>query len=468
MNIYLNDLEDALASHGILFTQYHNSNPFFSQVQWMVSYKQMTANTLYVCQDLTRGKTAIVLENKVTLLSNCTPEEALTKILEYLQFYQSRESKMIDHILKQDSLLKFLNTAEELFGCPLFLVDASNRLLEYSAGATSALPQISNYLRYYDQLKPLEHQITSNVTDFSDTIPGEENHILSSRLWHGSRYLGRICIYHYCAPVREGVLSKLETVMKYLNILLTITTQQYFATSYISSALRDICSGHFTDWSTLKSELCTSSWHASHSLRILSVGSCNDSTQLNEIQDSLLNLNLPCYLFCDDTRIVILGNETIQPGLVRILQNVIHRMDIPLHIGVSGIVDSLENIPHYLRQSDFAMKLAKHRGNTMEIAQHSAFIVYREILKQEKQHRSWVHPDLIALRKYDQENGTQLLPTLSVYLVSGCSYDQTAHTLKLHPNTIRYRIRKATELIAHNIYDPQDRENLLASLALIP
>jgi len=42
--------------------------------------------------------------------------------------------------------------------------------------------------------------------------------------------------------------------------------------------------------------------------------------------------------------------------------------------------------------------------------------------------------------------GPALLDTLSTYLEQGSSLEKTARMLFVHPNTVRYRLRRVTEL----------------------
>jgi DNA-binding PucR family transcriptional regulator len=45
--------------------------------------------------------------------------------------------------------------------------------------------------------------------------------------------------------------------------------------------------------------------------------------------------------------------------------------------------------------------------------------------------------------------GSPLLDTLATYLEQGCSLEATARLLFVHPNTVRYRLRRVSELTGH-------------------
>lgn len=64
-----------------------------------------------------------------------------------------------------------------------------------------------------------------------------------------------------------------------------------------------------------------------------------------------------------------------------------------------------------------------------------------------------------------RDAGTSLLRTVSAYLDSGSSLEGTARVLFLHPNTVRYRLRKAADACGLDPADP--REGFTLHVALV-
>ncbi len=63
-----------------------------------------------------------------------------------------------------------------------------------------------------------------------------------------------------------------------------------------------------------------------------------------------------------------------------------------------------------------------------------------------------------------EEAGGSVLETLSAYLGTGRSLEAAARTLYVHPNTVRYRLRKVSEITG---WDPLDaRESFVLQVAL--
>jgi DNA-binding PucR family transcriptional regulator len=62
--------------------------------------------------------------------------------------------------------------------------------------------------------------------------------------------------------------------------------------------------------------------------------------------------------------------------------------------------------------------------------------------------------------------GPTLLHTVDAYLESGGVLETCAKTLFVHPNTVRYRLRRATELTGRNAANPRDALVLRVALTV--
>jgi DNA-binding PucR family transcriptional regulator len=62
--------------------------------------------------------------------------------------------------------------------------------------------------------------------------------------------------------------------------------------------------------------------------------------------------------------------------------------------------------------------------------------------------------------------GSALVDTLATYLEQGSSLEATARMLFVHPNTVRYRLRRVTELTGFTPSDGRDGFALWTSIVL--
>ncbi|MFJ3668923.1 PucR family transcriptional regulator [Streptomyces sp. NPDC090106] len=95
-----------------------------------------------------------------------------------------------------------------------------------------------------------------------------------------------------------------------------------------------------------------------------------------------------------------------------------------------------------------------------------AAVVLDEILDllTEHGHPGTHDPALDVLTAYDRRHGTDLAPSLLLYLDAFGDVAKVAERLHIHPNTLRHRVRRAAELTGIDLDDPEQR--LVALLQL--
>lgn len=79
--------------------------------------------------------------------------------------------------------------------------------------------------------------------------------------------------------------------------------------------------------------------------------------------------------------------------------------------------------------------------------------------------RKCVDPRLLELLEADARNGTEYLRTLFVFWEHRCDRDAAAGELRIHRNTLGYRLRRIEELLACSLSDPRAVTALHVSLA---
>lgn len=78
-----------------------------------------------------------------------------------------------------------------------------------------------------------------------------------------------------------------------------------------------------------------------------------------------------------------------------------------------------------------------------------------------------MHPTLLALQEYDCQHHTEFYCTLRCYLYEERSVKRSAARLKIHKNTLLFRIKKISELINLNLEDTNTRTNLILAFLLM-
>lgn len=76
------------------------------------------------------------------------------------------------------------------------------------------------------------------------------------------------------------------------------------------------------------------------------------------------------------------------------------------------------------------------------------------------------HPAINILQNYDRVNNTELLNTLDAYLKYNYSQNQTAEYLHIHLNSLKYRLRRITEISNIDFKDSEEMFYLRLSLSI--
>ena len=119
-----------------------------------------------------------------------------------------------------------------------------------------------------------------------------------------------------------------------------------------------------------------------------------------------------------------------------------------------------------MRQAEHALDLGLRIGRAGEVIAYDDLGVYRLLLQIGDLHQLWQFADdvLGPLIEYDATHKLDLVRTLSVYLSQHASLKQSARVLRVHANTISYRMHRIEQLTPLDLADPDDR--LLAHVAV--
>ena len=134
--------------------------------------------------------------------------------------------------------------------------------------------------------------------------------------------------------------------------------------------------------------------------------------------------------------------------------------------GVSELVTAPELAPHGLRQAEQAIDLGIRLERAGQLIRYEDLGIYRLLLQigDMSQLSLFAAEVLGPLLDYDATHKVDLITTLSTYLSQHESLKQTARLLRLHVNTVAYRIQRVQQLTELDLADPEER--LLAHVAM--
>jgi hypothetical protein len=151
----------------------------------------------------------------------------------------------------------------------------------------------------------------------------------------------------------------------------------------------------------------------------------------------------------------------------KIIARVEQSLDVRLLAGIGSSVEGLTDVPRSRRSAEQAVKVLRERGGAepvVHVDDVHAHAVLSELLDLAAEHPGFRQSGLAELLELDDERAAKHAETLRAYLDSWGDMAAAARRLEVHPNTLRYRIRRILETTGLELEDPDQR--LVAELQL--
>jgi len=169
---------------------------------------------------------------------------------------------------------------------------------------------------------------------------------------------------------------------------------------------------------------------------------------------------------------VDLQPENSKTGIERLAEQILTKAKLRLgtrrlDIGVGRIYSTPLDIFKSFQEAKVALELGLLMGTPSAIPFFSdlglARILYHHDLQELKE---FYRETLGLLETYDEEHGNELMASLEQYLLNQCNLKATANSLYLHPNTLRYRLKKIEEILQKHLDDFDTKLNLMTAFKI--
>jgi sugar diacid utilization regulator len=150
-----------------------------------------------------------------------------------------------------------------------------------------------------------------------------------------------------------------------------------------------------------------------------------------------------------------------------VVANELARYDCAAAVGVSSVVTAPHQLPAARLECLDAARLGARIGLRIVVADaHWAEIALARIAPTLPQCLTVENP-VSRLVSYDAANGTPFAQTVHGWLQRNCDTAATAAALGVHPNTLRYRLRRASQLSGLDLEDAASRAIALLVLGVV-
>ncbi|MBB4917870.1 PucR family transcriptional regulator [Streptosporangium saharense] len=173
----------------------------------------------------------------------------------------------------------------------------------------------------------------------------------------------------------------------------------------------------------------------------------------------------------DGCAYAIVAADSVTPLLRRITADVLARIPDRLggqwRAGIGRVVSSVALAPTSARQAEEALRALCGPYARAEVGHHeelSAALFLMDVDVSVRAKPSLYGEPLGVVAAHDARHGTHYVRSLRVWVAAHYDVPRAADTLSLHPNTLRYRLRRIGELI--DLDDPDTRLVLALQLRL--
>jgi len=128
---------------------------------------------------------------------------------------------------------------------------------------------------------------------------------------------------------------------------------------------------------------------------------------------------------------------------------------VKINIGIGRYYESIENLPKSYKEALEALNLGKKIVGSGKVIHFNDLGIYKLLLdvSDKNQLKDFALNYLQPLIKQDEQHGTELIATLEAYLRNDKKICKTAKELFVHRNTIRYRIKKISDILGIDMSD---------------
>jgi hypothetical protein len=177
----------------------------------------------------------------------------------------------------------------------------------------------------------------------------------------------------------------------------------------------------------------------------------------NHTQRLLLARDVEAMLHCvafemDETTGFLVAEELLSDLIAQVEQG-FERREI-VSVGISMPIADVRHLPSAYRQAAFARDYEKGPG--VRFCHDLALPFLLRTMLNEPAVHDLLHPAIGMLEAYDARSESELLRTLKVFIACGCSQSESAKRLHIHLNTLKYRLKRISELTAIDLSDHQD------------
>ncbi|HWQ40928.1 MAG TPA: helix-turn-helix domain-containing protein [Desulfosporosinus sp.] len=139
----------------------------------------------------------------------------------------------------------------------------------------------------------------------------------------------------------------------------------------------------------------------------------------------------------------------------------------PFQYGLGNLYDSARYLHRSFQEARSALELGKLFNNPHRLVSFQDLGIMRLLHRLDRQELEDYRSEVLGpLLKFDKESNLALEETLLMYFACDTDLNAAGEKLYLHPNTLRYRLKKATEILGRDLSSLENQVNLFLALKI--
>lgn len=371
---------------------------------------------------------------------------------------------LMNALFSGKGLQYLVDTASDIFGNPIYVVDLQHKYLAISSGIfpDNAFHSKENQPHYieeegiqYIRKNRINEKVRKNKLPiyFFNELVGQGT--LISAIQIDGIEVGHIMVQESEHKFRDTDAEFLYYFSKLVSIELqknsVFTDNKGVMYSYF---LADLLKNPDSNIMAVKKRLKTLGFQLKSDFYILAIPATSyhsSSLKLEIILQTIKNILIgSLYVVYENTIVFLISKDKYQPFSEYELERLHDFLETnQLKAGISNFFSKLEEAPRFYKQALDAVKLGTHMNVQTPVYYYRDYYIYqlfRSYEKEDKELQYLIHPGVMQLFLYDQEKGTDFTKTLRQYLKTPGQPAVIAEQLHIHKNTLLYRMGKIKEI----------------------
>lgn len=393
------------------------------------------------------------------------------QVMDAFLFYNQWESELKDAVIEQSSFQRLVEIAYAAICTDIIMFSWNGKIMASvrAVKAVDLLPEQQSVMEPWlfskIQAGPVCRKVAQNIIPAGFVELPQYKTIISANVYFSNN---SFVLMYFSSKVTSMNKAHLQLVLKVRSILSNLNPGSLDDNTFepIYSVFLDIIERQTVDEAKLKAAIAFKAWDSESGFILYMFNSHSDFTMKRKSIGCILADNFPSsivFAYHDST--LMLLPECEREKCKTLLPSIMSYLELS---GISSLPFSTwSELSSAYVQNETIIKKAGDRSGVLYACEDYAFNYIVSNIYDQCRQINLVARDVLVLKRYDEENDTELLPSLNTYLKNQSNMTASAEELYIHLSSMKYRMKKIRSLIKLDLDKYEDRMFLLFSSEIV-